>query len=300
MAGPILAVRDLVKCYGDVTAVSGLSFQVSEGEIFGLLGPNGAGKTTTIRIIMDIFGADGGAVHVLGRSPGEARAQVGYLPEERGLYPRLRVLEVLSYLAQLKGVPAGESASKAKMWLERVELGEWGNHHIQDLSRGMQQKIQFIASVVHGPRLAILDEPFQGLDPVNVDLMMRLIKALRDEGTTVVLSAHEMNLVEALCDRIVLINGGKAVLYGRLEDIRHTYAMNTVRLRTPSPLDAMPAGVTRMEHRNGDYMLTLNGVDPQTVLTELVGRGVRLESFEVGRAPLEEIFIRVVTEAAHA
>lgn len=289
-----LEVRSLVKHYNDFTAVDDLSFDVGEGEVFGLLGPNGAGKTTTIRIIMDIFKADGGSVRVLGGPPGAARERIGYLPEERGLYPNLKVLDTLVYLAELKGMSRPAARERAMAWLERVELADWAGHKVKDLSRGMQQKLQFVASLVHEPELVILDEPFQGLDPINTKLLKRLIQELQEEGTTVVLSTHQMNLVEALCDRILLIHQGRAVLYGPLDEIKRRYAPHTVRLQTPVALDALP-GVTRMETHDGTLTLTLEeGVTPQEVLRALVERDIPVEAFEVAKVPLEEIFIAVV------
>ncbi len=207
-----LVVSNLTKRYDAVTAVDDLSFEVHEGEVFGLLGPNGAGKTTTIRIAMGIFGADEGSVSVLGGRPDAARHRVGYLPEERGLYRDLKVLDTLTYLAELKGVPRKMAGERALGWLVRVDLAEWAHRPVHDLSRGMQQKVQFVASLVHDPDLLILDEPFQGLDPVNVELLNDLIRELQAQGKTIVLSAHEMSLVEALCDRIVLISRGTSVL----------------------------------------------------------------------------------------
>ena len=224
MVEAMLTLKNLVKRYDGVTAVDDLSFEVHKGEVFGLLGPNGAGKTTTIRAIMDIFTPDEGEVSVLGRAPGKARSQVGYLPEERGLYRDLKVVDVLIYLAELKGMPRPVGRERALHWLEQVDLGNWATRKVKDLSRGMQQKVQFVASLVHDPELLILDEPFQGLDPINVDLIQALIRRLQEEGKTVVLSAHQMNLVEEMCDRIVLINKGKGVLYGALDEIKSRYA----------------------------------------------------------------------------
>ena len=295
MTQNMLKVRNLVKRYNGFTAVDDLSFEVCEGEIFGLLGPNGAGKTTTIRTVMDIFKPDEGTVQVLGLPPGAAKEHIGYLPEERGLYRDLKVLDVLVYLAELKGTPRPVARRRALAWLERVELADWADRKVKDLSRGMQQKLQFVVSLVHDPELLILDEPFQGLDPVNVELLKRLIRELQGEGKTMVLSAHQMNLVEALCDRILLINKGKAVLYGPLDEIKRRYAPHTVRLRTPAALDTLP-GVTRMERRDGILTLTLDGTTPQALLQTLVERNVPVEAFEVAAAPLEEIFIAVVKE----
>ncbi|HEC22866.1 MAG TPA: ATP-binding cassette domain-containing protein, partial [Chloroflexi bacterium] len=217
MTHALLEVQGLTKRYDSFTAVDSLSFEVRKGEVFGLLGPNGAGKTTTIRIIMDILKPDGGEVRILGQPPGTTREQVGYLPEERGLYRNLKVLDTLVYLAELKGTPRAEAHRRGLAWLEKVELAGWAGKKVKDLSRGMQQKLQFIASLIHDPELLILDEPFQGLDPVNVELLKGLIRELQAQGKTIMLSAHQMNLVEALCDRILLINQGKSVLYGELE-----------------------------------------------------------------------------------
>jgi len=289
----MLEAHNLVKRYDGFTAVDDLSFQVNQGEIFGLLGPNGAGKTTTIRIIMDIFKSDAGTVRILGQPPGTVRERIGYLPEERGLYRDLKVLDVLLYLAALKGMPRPVARERALTWLERLDLADWAGRKVKDLSRGMQQKLQFVVSVVHDPDILILDEPFQGLDPVNVDLLKGLTRDLQREGKTVLLSAHQMNLVEVLCDRIVLINRGQAVLYGSLEEIKERYAAQTVRLRTPATLDALP-GVARIERQDDEFVLTLDDISPQELLATLVQQNIPVEAFEVGTVPLEEIFITVV------
>jgi ABC-2 type transport system ATP-binding protein len=295
MPHTMLETRNLVKRYNGFTAVDDLSFDVYEGDIFGLLGPNGAGKTTAIRTIMDIFKPDEGTIRVLGEPPGVIRRRIGYLPEERGLYQDLKVLDVLVYLAELKGTPRPAAREQALIWLDRLELSEWTKHKVRDLSRGMQQKLQFVASVVHDPQLLILDEPFQGLDPINVDLLKGMIRALQRDGKTVVLSAHQMNLVEALCDRILLIDDGKSVLYGDLAEIKREHAPGTVRLRTSDPLGELP-GVVRIEQRDDTFTLTLEGISPQDLLKELVQRDISVETFEVASAPLEDIFIAVVRE----
>jgi ABC-2 type transport system ATP-binding protein len=291
-------VRDLVKRYDSFTAVDHLSFAVHQGEVFGLLGPNGAGKTTTIRILMDIFKADEGEVTLLGELPGAVRTRTGYLPEERGLYRDQGVLDVLVYLAQLKGIPKQQGVQQAMYWLKKVELQDWAKKKVKDLSRGMQQKVQFVASLVHDPELLILDEPFQGLDPVNVELIKSLIRELQAAGKTIVLSAHQMNLVEALCDRIVLINRGQAVLYGLLEEIKRQYSPKAVHLRTPVELIEPLPGVVMMEQRDGVYILEMGERSPQDLLQFLVGNHVPVESFEVATLPLQDIFIRVVQGAA--
>ena len=296
MTHALLEVQDLTKRYDSFTAVDSLSFEVRKGEVFGLLGPNGAGKTTTIRIIMDILKPDGGEVRILGQPPGTTREQVGYLPEERGLYRNLKVLDTLVYLAELKGTPRAEAHRRGLAWLEKVELAGWAGKKVKDLSRGMQQKLQFIASLIHDPELLILDEPFQGLDPVNVELLKGLIRELQAQGKTIMLSAHQMNLVEALCDRILLINQGKSVLYGELEAIKRNYAPHTVRLRTDARLDALH-GVSRIEQADNDtFVLTLDGITSQDFLRMLVERDIPIEAFEVATVPLEEIFIAVVSQ----
>lgn len=296
----MLRVEGLTKRYDSFTAVNNLSFEVYAGEVFGLLGPNGAGKTTTIRAIMDIIKPDEGHITVLGQPPGTLRERIGYLPEERGLYSSVKVLDMLIYLAELKGVPRNEGRVRALRWLERVELADWATRKVKELSRGMQQKLQFAASLVHSPELAILDEPFSGLDPVNVDLIKRLIRELQAEGKTVVLSAHQMNLVEALCDRILLINKGQAVLYGPLDEIKREYAPGAVRLRAAADLAALP-GVAHVEREDDTFIVTLEpATTPQDLLRRLVERGIAVESFEIATAPLEEIFIAVVKEGRHA
>ena len=299
MTETLLDVKNLVKRYGDFLAVDHVTFEVHRGEIFGLLGPNGAGKTTTIRSIMDIIKPDEGDIHLLGAIPGEVRAEIGYLPEERGLYRNLKLVETLVYLAELKGTPRTDATRRAHEWLARVELDDRANAKVKDLSRGMQQKLQFAASLIHDPDLLILDEPFQGLDPVNVELLKKLIRELQAEGKTIMLSAHQMNLVEAMCDRILLINRGRSVLYGELDEIKREYAANAVRLRTNSALTDLP-GVTRIDKMDDVTVLSLNGTSPQQLLKTLVERGIEVRSFEVATAPLEEIFIKVVKEGSDA
>jgi ABC-2 type transport system ATP-binding protein len=290
----VILVEDLVKRYGDVVAVDQLSFEVGQGELFGLLGPNGAGKTTTIRIIMDILQPDAGSVRILDQRPGDAKEHVGYLPEERGLYRDIKVLDTLVYLAELKGMPRTTAYDRGQQLLERIRLDDWADRKVKDLSRGMQQRLQFIASLVHDPDLLILDEPFQGLDPVNTERLKAFVDDLRRAGKTIVLSTHQMNLVEALCDRILLIDRGRAVLYGRLDEIKEESAPNTVRLRANEVPAELP-GVLSVEPDDGAFNLTLaEGMDSQDVLRSLVEREVRVREFEVAPVPLEDIFVKVV------
>ena len=293
----VIQIRNLVKRYGDVVAVDHLSFEVEQGEIFGLLGPNGAGKTTTIRVVMDILDPDGGSVKVLGQPPGQAKRQVGYLPEERGLYRNLKILDTLVYLGELKGVPRSEARERATDLLERIQLADWAARKVRDLSQGMQQRLQFAASLVHDPEVLFLDEPFQGLDPVNAERIKDLIADLHQAGKTIVLSTHQMNRVEALCNRILLIDHGRAVLYGELAEIKRAYAPHSVRVRATTIPPDLP-GVVQVEADDGAFNLALaEGAGPQQVLRALLDRGVEVLAFEVAPVPLEDIFVAAVSGA---
>lgn len=293
----ILQAQNLTKRFGDLVAVDDLSFEVEPGEVFGLLGPNGAGKTTTIRMILDIIPPDSGHITVLGSSPAAAQPRIGYLPEERGLYRNVRVLDMLVYLAELKGADRARARERALQWLARMGLEDRASSKVKDLSRGMQQRLQVIASIIHDPDLVFLDEPFQGLDPVNVERVKGVIADLRREGKTVVLSTHQMNLVEVLCDRILLVNRGRSVLYGPLAQIKRQFAPHAVRVRAPEIPAGLP-GVVAIEPKDGAYDLSLaEGTAPLQVLRALLDRGVDVQAFEVAPVPLEEIFIRVVTVA---
>ncbi|MCP4536052.1 MAG: ATP-binding cassette domain-containing protein [Chloroflexi bacterium] len=290
----IIQVQNFTKRYGNFVAVDNLSFEVERGEIFGLLGPNGAGKTTTIRVIMDIFAPDEGSVRVLDQPPGQAKGRVGYLPEERGLYRNLKVLDTLVYLAELKGMPRSAARERAMSLLERMRLDEWAKRKVKDLSQGMQQRLQLIASLIHDPEVLFLDEPFQGLDPVNVERVKDFVAEQHEEGKTIVLSSHQMNLVEVLCDRILLLNRGQAVLYGPLEEIKREYAPNTIRIRV-SHVPADLPGVVDVEPYDGAFNLALaEGTRPQDVLRALLDQDVDIRAFEVSPVPLEDIFITVV------
>jgi len=292
----IIQVEDLVKRYGDFLAVDHLSFEVHQGEVFGLLGPNGAGKTTVIRIILDILQPDEGTVTVLGHPPGEAKDRVGYLPEERGLYRKVSVLDTLVYLAQLKGMERSASRERARLLLQRMGLEEWENHKVRDLSRGMQQRLQFLVSLVHNPELVFLDEPFQGQDPINVQRLKAYVALLREEGKTIVLSTHQMNLVEELCDRILLIHQGRAVLYGALDDIKRTYALNTILIQASELPPDLP-GVLEVTAGDGSFNLLLSDeTRPQSILRTLLDRDVEVTAFEVAPAPLADIFVTAVSK----
>ncbi len=291
----MIQVENLVKHFASVRAVDGVSFTVEQGEIFGLLGPNGAGKTTTIRCMMDILKPDSGRIRLLGQPVTEAaQNRIGYLPEERGLYKNFPLLECLTYLGALKGLPRAEARRRGQVLLERVGLADYARRKIKELSKGMTQKAQFLAAIVHDPDLLILDEPFQGLDPVNTELLKTILLEEQSRGKTIILSTHNMNQVEEMCDRILLINHGQAVLYGSLAEIKAQHAEHAVRLEC----DALPpdlTGVQRIEQHNDAYELILEPhVSPQDILRQVVAAEVPVRRFEVATPPLEEIFISVV------
>ncbi|NLF33095.1 MAG: ATP-binding cassette domain-containing protein [Planctomycetes bacterium] len=288
---------NLVKSFGAVRAVDGISARVPSGCVYGFLGPNGAGKTTTLRMMMDIIAPDAGRVEILGRpAPRTARERVGYMPEERGLYPRMTARGVLRYVAALKGLLSADARRKADAWLERVDLGGWSARKVRDLSRGMQQRLQFAATAIAEPELLILDEPFSGLDPVNLDVLKGILLSLRDAGTTVVFSTHMMDQAEQLCDSILLINRGRVVLDGRLDDIRRGRRSETILLEIDGGAEAVAAlpsvrSVTplgrRLEVRLAD------GTDRRQWLAALLGR-VEVLSFEQRTPSLHEIFVERV------
>ena len=291
----MLQVRDVVKRFEGRAAVDRVSFEVPHGEIFALLGPNGAGKTTLIRMITDILRPDEGDILWDGRPSRESvRQSVAYLPEERGLYRRARVADVVSFHGELKGMPRREARQAARDLLDRVDLGDWAERQVQALSKGMQQKVQLCAAMIGGPRLLILDEPFSGLDPVNVRLLETMLQEVRASGATVLLSTHQMNKVEELCDRALMIHRGHMVLYGAVDELRRRHADHAVVIRTTSAIPALP-GVRAVESRNGDHTLMLDaGTTPQAALRALVERGVEIESFSRASLSLEDLFVKVV------
>jgi ABC-2 type transport system ATP-binding protein len=292
---PAVEVTHVSKSFGALKAVDDVSFAIEQGELFGLLGPNGAGKTTTLRVMLDIFKADSGTAAVLGGPMSEAKKdRIGYMPEERGLYQDIPLERCLVYLGSLKGLAPAEVRARVAEYLERFDLTAHKQKKVKELSKGMQQKAQIIATLLHRPELLIVDEPFGGLDPVNTQMVKDLLREQRQQGVTVVLCSHQMNLVEELCDRIVLIDHGKAVLYGSLDDIRRQFSGHAVTVRSPDPLPALK-GVERLEPVNGSTRLHLApGTKPQEVLRALVAKDVVLEQFEIAVPTLDEIFIRVV------
>jgi ABC-2 type transport system ATP-binding protein len=291
-------VSHIVKSFADKVVVNDLSFSVAQGEIFGLIGPNGAGKTTTIRMMMDIIKPDSGDVTILGEKLSEAtKNKLGYLPEERGLYKKLGVLDSIIYLASLKGVDRHSAEEKANELLNQTGMLPHKGKKIEELSRGMGQIIQFIVAVIHDPELVVLDEPFAGLDPVNTELLKRMLVDLRNQGKALILSTHQMNEIEELCDRILMINHGRSVLYGNLAEIKAEYRSNSVLLECEDELGEVP-GVTEKRTHKGYVELVLDGnTTPQQVLERLVSRSVVINRFEIATPPLNEIFLRVVGKA---
>ncbi len=292
---PIIELSHISKSFGAVKAVDDVSFSVEKGELFGLLGPNGAGKTTSIRCMLDIFKPDSGSVSILGGPMTEAKkARIGYMPEERGLYQDISLERCLIYLASLKGLSEAEARRRLLPYLERFDLAAHRHKKVKELSKGMQQKAQVIATLLHQPELLIVDEPFSGLDPVNTQMIKDLLREQRQAGVTIVMSSHQMNLVEELCDRIVLIDHGHVMLYGALEEVRRQFAGNAVLVKGADRIPALE-GVERVEAVNGAVKLYLRpGVQPQQILRELVHREVPIEHFEIALPTLDEIFIRVV------
>ena len=290
-------VSHIIKSFADKVVVNDLSFSVAQGEIFGLIGPNGAGKTTTIRMMMDIIKPDSGDVTILGEKLSEAtKNKLGYLPEERGLYRKLGVLDSIIYLASLKGVDAHSAEERANELLNQTGMLPHKGKKIEELSRGMGQIIQFIVSVIHDPELVVLDEPFAGLDPVNVELLKGMLFNLRNQGKALILSTHQMNEIEELCDRILMINHGRLVLYGNLAEIKSRYRSNSVLLEFEGELGEVP-GVAEKRTHKGYVELALDGnATPQQILERLVSRGIVISRFEIATPPLNEIFLRVVGE----
>ena len=293
----MLQVRDVVKSYDGRKVVNRVSFEVQPGEIFALLGPNGAGKTTLIRMITDILRPDSGEILWEGRPSRERSSQaVAYLPEERGLYRRTKVVETIAYYGELKGMSATGARSEAAKLLQRVELAEWGDKQIQALSKGMQQKVQLCTVLIGGPRLLILDEPFSGLDPLNVLLLEDILNDVRKAGATVLLSTHQMNKVEQLCDRALMINHGHMVLYGSVRDLRKQYSDHAVVVHAPAK-PPLVAGVRSIEQDAADWKLVLEAdATPTSVLHGLLHAGFELESYSVASLPLEDVFVKVVRE----
>lgn len=295
---PTLIVDHVSKSFGDFTAVSDLSLEVKPGRVFGLIGPNGAGKTTTIRMIVNITAPDTGTIKLFGQPMTTAlQDRIGYLPEERGLYKKMKVGEQLRFFAELKDVRGKDADARIDHWLAKLQLSAWKDKRTKELSKGMQQKVQFITSVIHDPDLLILDEPFSGLDPVNVDIMKDTIVELKSANKTIILSTHQMEIAENLCDDVCMINRAHKVLDGKLRDIRRSRARNAVALRFEGT-DGMlndPEVVANIRRVGDEFeVLLVAGANPQILLKRLVDAGTVVTKFELLDASLHDIFVEEV------
>ena len=293
----MLTIENVVKTYANARAVDGLSFETRQGEIFGLIGPNGAGKSTTIRMIMNIIAPDSGVIHFDGKPLTEAdKARIGYLPEERGLYKKAKVGEVLEYLAALKGAPSGEARASIAVWLERFGIAEWKNRKVSELSKGMAQKAQFIGAVAHNPSVVLFDEPFAGLDPVAQDELLAAMIELKEKGTTVLFSTHIMEHAEKICERILLINKGREVVYGQLSDIKAKYGRNAVQLEFDgdgSFVAGLPFVASISAYPRWIEVELKEEASADELFKAVAGR-LRVRRFETVSPSLHKIFIRLV------
>ena len=298
---PALRLRGIRKNYGKKTALDGVDFDAPHDAICGLIGPNGAGKTTLLRIILDIIGPDDGTVEVLGTADLQStRLRIGYLPEERGLYPKMRVIDHLVFLGVLKGLARRDATARARAGLEEVGLGGRARDKVETLSKGMQQKVQLLATILHEPELLVLDEPFSGLDPINVELFKRLVLERRRTGATVLLSTHLIEDAERLCDRVCMIAGANKVLDGRVNDLKAASGRRdlAIAFEGSSEFLAAPGLVERTADRGGYVEVRLNaGADPQALLRRALESGVRISRFEQTVPSLREIFMEKAESA---
>ena len=296
----VIEARDVVKRYGDFTAVNRVSIEVPRGSIYGLLGPNGAGKSTTIRMLLRIMLPDEGSVRVLGADVSALDVdRIGYLPEERGLYKKMKVGDLLVFFAEIKGVARPEARKRAVSWLERMGLLDRAGRPVEELSKGMQQKVQFIATVIHEPELLILDEPFSGLDPVNANVLKDIILDFHRRGHTVVFSTHMMDQVEKLCEHICLINKGRVVLSGTLSAVKKQYGHNGVSVKfngDGSFLKALPEVASFQDNGNELFLRLKDGADPARVLDTARAR-LEILRYEVAEPSVHDIFIERVSES---
>jgi ABC-2 type transport system ATP-binding protein len=293
----VLVLEGVTKRFGSFTAVDDFSLRLPAGQVLGFLGPNGAGKTTTIRMVMSILYPDAGRIEVLGHPRAEAvKDRIGYLPEERGLYRKMTVQDTLAYFGRLKGLHGNTLRQRIDESLSRIGLEDWRRKRVEALSKGMSQKLQFVCAILHRPELVILDEPFAGLDPLNVDLLERLLTELRQAGSTVVFSTHQMNQAERMCDRVVLINRGRKVIEGTVHEVRERFATRFVVLEGEGEFGALAEfdGVTSARITTGHARLELAAqAEPSAVLERALRLG-RVSRFEVQRPDLQEIFVRLV------
>ena len=297
-----LRAANVSKRFGDFSAVENLSFEVSAGRVFGFLGPNGAGKTTTIRMIVGITVPDEGSVELFGQKISPAlQDRIGYLPEERGLYKKMKIADQLRYFAALKGVSTADAEKKMDFWLDRMELSEWKKKKTTDLSKGMQQKVQFISTVMHDPDLLILDEPFSGLDPINVEFLINVISEFKTREKTIIFSTHLMETAEKLCKDILLINKGRKIVGGSLREVKESYGRNLIALRATGA-DAVLEDQTLISkivvHADEVVLHLADGINPQLLLKRLIDAGAVISRFEQIEASLNDIFIDKVRGVA--
>jgi ABC-2 type transport system ATP-binding protein len=294
-----IAVNNISKTYGSFRAVDDLTFEVYSGEVFAMLGPNGAGKSTTIRMILDILKPDTGSIAVLGAPISDAtKDRIGYLPEERGLYRNVPVLEMMVYLGMLKGMKSSEAKQRSLQYLKQLDLGDYANKKVSELSKGMQQKVQFAVTVLHNPDLIIIDEPFSGLDPVNTMVVQELLLNFKKRGGAIVMSTHQMHQIEEMADRLLMINRGQQKLYGPVDEVRRQYALPAVIVEGRGDWATL-AGVERVEHsengREGDLLYLKPQTTPDAVLMEIAQReDMYIQRFELAVPRLNDIFIQVV------
>lgn len=295
----VLNIENINKSFGKFKAVENISFSIKEGVVFGLLGPNGAGKTTTLRMIMNIIIPDSGRITVLDKkNTRTATNDIGYLPEERGMYRKMKVEKVLLFQAKLKSMPKNEAKKEIDKWLQRLELTEWKKKKIEELSKGMQQKIQFLTTILHKPRLLILDEPFGGLDPINQNLIKDILLELKAQGTTIIFSTHVMESAEKLCEEIFLINKGKKVIYGKLKDIKEGFGKHNICIEYDGSDKFLKSDQIKKYDNYGntaEIQISTNG-DAQKILREAM-ESATIRKFEIEEPSLNEIFIESVKGA---
>lgn len=301
MSENILQVKNVTKSFGDYKASNDITFSVEKGKIFGLLGPNGAGKTTMIRMLTNIYVPDSGSITLFGQSVGSNQQNnIGYLPEERGLFKKMKVLEQLVYFGQLKGMSKKDASNSARQWLIKLDAADYATKKVQDLSKGMSQKVQFVATLLHNPEFIILDEPFSGFDPINAELFKDIVLELRNKGATIILSTHIMHQVEQLCDDICLINKGKLLLSGNVREIKKSYGKNTVNIifegnkEFLNKLDEIE--VLNSTDSSAEFKIKDSSKTPNSILSEII-KYVQVYKFEIDEPSLNEIFIDVVTKA---
>jgi ABC-2 type transport system ATP-binding protein len=289
-----VAVHHLYKSYNGKAAVKDLSFSVDPGEVLGLIGPNGAGKSSTVKMILDFMKPDSGEVEIFGHRMDEATKDlIGYLPEEKGLYKNMAAIEVILYLASLKGMDKALAERKANELLQQTGMLANKKMKIKHMSKGMGQMIQFIVTIIHEPALLIMDEPFSGLDPVNTELMKNIIGSLRDEGKAIILSTHQMNQVEELCDRVLMIDHGSQVLYGELKEVKSRFKEHSVQVNVDGEIGDIPGVIDKKLNKDGVELVLAADTTPQMILDQLRGRGLAINRFEITTPSLHNIFLHI-------